>query len=431
MKTKSLTLLLLSIVFAISANATKYYVRATGGSDSNNGTTESTAFQTLAKAFNLATLIDGDIIDISGAFEYNTGKNLTKSITIQGTDKNKTIIKGVAGAKKRCFTIGTTSIFPSVVIENVTFQNFDNWDDATSLQGGVLQINIGSGLICKNVNFLNNQAYSGGAINMAGGTALFEDCCFYNNRTKKRTEGQNADGGAINVSLGNTMSADVSLTIDRCLFEGNFTENIASALRFRAETTGKSYLLIQNSTFTGNIIKLPSTSASSGTIYLDVKSANAETFVVNNTIAYNKSEIDNSSARAGLSINGIADKLVLINNILYSNTNAANSDVSISASVTLKECKNNITSQNYKFDNNTQASFSSANISRVKEKDLGLATTLTTTNAGDVKVLTLNNTSVAINAGSQTGTPKVDQRKQKRDDKPDIGSFEFSTDNKK
>lgn len=418
------------ICFLGNASAVTFYVRSTGGADSNNGTTESTAFQTLAKVFNLATLSDGDVIDISGTFSYNEGKSITKSITIQGNDKTKAIIQGISGSKKRCFSIGTASAFPTLQIENVTFQNFDNWDDIASLQGGVLQLNSGSGLVCKNVNFINNQAYSGGAVNIAGGTVVFEDCYFSENKSKRRTEGKNADGGAINVSLANTMSSDISLTISRCLFENNSTENIASAVRFRSETIGKSYLLIQNSTFTCNIVKLPSTSNTSGVIYLDIKSANAETALINNTIAYNKSEIENPSARAGLSVSGVENKLVLINNILYSNTNTANSDVSISASVQLKESRNNITSQNYKFENNTQAGFCTSNVSRVKDVNLGLASTLTTCGS-TTKVLVINKTSIAVNSGFTTGVPNVDQCNHKRDDKPDVGAFEYGSDSKK
>lgn len=431
MKLKNSFIVLACLICSISnLDAVTYYVRSMGGSDSNKGTTESTAFQTLDKVFSLATLKDGDIINISGTFNYNAGKTLTHSITIQGQDNTKAIIQGVTGTKKRCFSIGTSSIFPTVLIEHVTFQNFDNWDDNTSLQGGVVQVNSGSGLVCRNVNFINNQAYSGGAVNIAGGTVVFEDCYFYNNKSKRRTEGRNADGGAINVSLGNTISSDISLTINRCLFEKNTTENIASAVRYRTETTGKSYLLIQNSTFTGNIVKHPSTSNTSGVIYLDVKSENAETSLINNTIAYNKSEVDNPSARAGLSVSGVENKLMLINNILYSNTNAGNSDVSISASVKLKESRNNITSQNYKFENNTQSGFSTSNLSRVKDVNLGLSSTLSS-NGGATKVLAISATSVAVNNGFTLGVPDVDQRNFKRDGKPDVGAFEYNSDSKK
>jgi hypothetical protein len=431
MKLKNSFIVLACLICSISnLDAVTYYVRSVGGSDSNNGTTESTAFQTLEKVFSLATLKDGDIIDISGTFNYNIGKTLTQSITIQGKDNTKAIIQGVAGTQKRCFSIGTSSISPTVLIENVTFQNFDFWDDNTSLQGGVLQVNSGSGLVCRNVNFINNQAYSGGAVNIAGGTVVFEDCYFYNNKSKRRTEGRNADGGAINVSLGNTISSDISLTINRCLFEKNTTENIASAVRYRTETTGKSYLLIQNSTFIGNIVKHPSTSNTSGVVYLDVKSENAETSLINNTIAYNKSEVDNPSARAGLSVGGVENKVELINNILYSNTNAVNSDVSISVSVKLKESRNNITSQHYKFENNTQSGFSTSNLSRVKDVNLGLASTLSS-NGGVTKVLAISATSVAVNNGFTLGVPDVDQRNFKRDGKPDVGAFEYTSDCKK
>lgn len=416
------TLTILTFLFAtfFQVFSATYYVRSTDGLDTNDGLSSTSAFQTLTKVFSL-TLADGDVINISGTFDYYVSKTLTKSITIQGTDKSTSIIRGLAGAKKRCFGIGDGTYVPSVVIENVTFQDFDYFDDTASTTGGALNVAAGSALTCRNVNFLNNQAYIGGAVSIVSGTATFEDCYFYNNKTKRRTGGTNSDGGVINVSIANTSLADISLTINRCLFENNSTENLGSVLRFSSATTGSTTLLIQNSTFKGNTVKLPTTTAISGCLYLDISSAIADAKIINNTIAYNTNEV--ASARAGISIAGADDKIVLLNNILYSNTNASSVNISISGSKKMKESRNNITNQAYDFTLNTMTDMSFSNVSSVTETDMGLAASLAN-NGGATKTLAISGTSVAINGGYSTGAPAVDQRNITRIGTPDVGAFE-------
>jgi len=417
---KKITLFILVALFSIASNATTYYVRSATGADTNDGLTEGTAFQTLDKVFSL-TLANGDIVDISGTFDYYVSKTLTKSITIQGTNKSTAIIQGLAGSMKRCFGIGDASNLPTVTIENVTFQNFDYFDDATSTIGGVINITAGSSLICRNVNFLNNQAYSGGAIANAG-SATFEDCYFYGNKTMRRTGGTNADGAAINVSAS---AGDISLIIKRCLFEANSTQNTASAVRFKSTSTaGTVNLLIENSTFFGNMVASPSTSTTSGCILLDVSTSGASVSLINNTIAYNTSVV--ASGRAGISIAGVANMVKLYNNILYSNTNGSSGNISISASYAMKESRNNITNQAYDFAANTTASMSFDNVSSVTEAQLALATTLAD-NGGATKTLAINASSVATNAGYAAVAPAVDQRGVTRMGVPDVGAYENTT----
>lgn len=418
---KKIALFIFVALSYMSVNATTYFVRSASGADTNDGLSVGTAFQTLDKVFSL-TLANGDIIDISGTFDYYVAKTLTKSITIQGTNKASAIIQGLTGSKKRCFGIGDATNFPTVTIENVTFQNFDYFDDAVSTIGGVLNVTAGSSLICRNVNFLNNQAYSGGAIANAG-SATFEDCYFYGNKTIRRTGATNADGAVINVS---TTSGDVSLVVKRCLFEANSTQNIASAVRFKSTSTGAVNLLIENSTFFGNVVKSPSTSTTAGCLLVDVTSDNSTVKVINNTIAFNTSEVNNTAARAGISIAGSDNKLVLINNILYSNTNAANTNISISTSFKMKESRNNITNQTYDFAVNTMADMAFNNTGSVTEEQLGLATILAD-NGGATKTLVINAPSVAVNGGYATGAPTVDQRNITRVGNPDVGAYENTT----
>jgi predicted outer membrane repeat protein len=330
MRTIKITLLGLFILAIFPAfSGTTYYVRSDSGSDTNgnDGKSENTAFLTLTKVFSgTPALIDGDIINISGTFDYYAQYKIINNITIQGTDKSTSIIRGLAGASKNCFFIGSSSpvATPTVVIENVTFQDFDYWSNTVSNNGGVITVIGASSLTCRKVVFNNNQAYGGGAVYITAGTGVFEDCYFLNNRAKQRTGAANAHGGAIAVST--AAAVNISLTIDRCLFEGNTAENTGPAMRFVTAGTGTATLLVQNSTFTGNIVKLPSAATTSGALTLSLSATGtSDVKFINNTIAYNTSEIATSTAN-GLFIGGVTDKIVAINNIIYSNTRPDNSD---------------------------------------------------------------------------------------------------------
>ena len=429
MRTIKITLLGLFLLAIFPAfSGTTYYVRSGSGSDSNDGLTVNNAFQTLTKVFSgTPALVDGDIIDISGTFDYYVSYKIIKNITIQGTDKSSSIIRGSAGASKNCFFIGSSSpvATPTVVIENVTFQDFDYWSNTATNNGGVISVIGASSITCRKVVFNNNQAIGGGAVNINAGTGVFEDCYFLNNKAKVRSGSTNAHGGAIAVSTSGTGS--ISITIDRCLFEGNTAENTGPAMRFVTAGTGTATLLVQNSTFTGNIVKLPSAATTSGALTLSLSATGtSDVKFINNTIAYNTSEIATSTAN-GLFIGGVTDKIVAINNIIYSNTRPDNSDYSITTAlnIKLKESRNNITSQAFDFAANTATGASFDNVSSVSANDLALAATLAN-NGGETKTLLLNGTSIAVNAGYSTGAPAVDQRNITRIGRPDVGAFETS-----
>jgi hypothetical protein len=428
-KNASIYLILFLLSFSTANYATTYYVRSATGSDSNDGLSVNTAFQSLKKLLSGNSIIeDGDVIDISGTFENSATYKIVKNITIQGTDKSTCIFQGTEGSKKNCFIIGSASIgaTPSVVIENVTFQDFDYWSNDVSNNGGAINVIGASSLTCRKVVFKNNKAYGGGAVNMNAGTGVFEDCYFFNNIAKQRTGAANAHGGAISVST--AAALNISLTIDRCLFEGNTAENTGPAIRFVAAGTGNTTLLVQNSTFTGNIVKLPSAATNSGALTLSISSTGTnDVKLVHNTIAYNSSEVSGSTAN-GLFIGGVTDNVLVINNIIYSNTSPDNSDNSISTAsgVKMKESRNNITSQAFKFVSKTTnaETMSSGNISSVSVSDIGLAKELAL-NGGETKTLAIEEKSIAVNGGFSKDAPKVDQRGLKRNTLPDVGAFEF------
>ncbi len=422
--------LLLGVLFS-QAEATTFYVKSNGGSDSNSGLSELTALQSLSKALNLATLADGDVIEIEGTFKYNTGKYLTKSITIRAKENSVATIQGVAGSAKNAFNLTAKNGPLNLTLENIIFENFDNYDELAAKQGGVLNLTPGTTLICRNVTFRNNQCYMGGAINISGGNVTLEDCVFSENKTKLRPDATNADGGAINISLSN---ADVlTLNINRCLFENNSTENSGAAVRLRTITTGKVDVNIQNSTFTGNVTK--EVGKDCGTLFIQGTSTDASIQIINNTFAYNKTEKNSKNANAALSLNGMGSCVSLINNILFSNLNSESTpkSVSLTTNQPLKEARNNITDMGAKaFDFNlkTASGAASGNINDATADKLALATTLSN-EGGKTKVLIISKSGIAADTGYAENATKVDQRNQQRDTKPDIGAFEITKTNKK
>lgn len=447
MKTIKIAGLLLIALALNTAQATTYYVRSSGGSNSNDGKTPTTAYQTLDKAFNHPALTDGDVVDIQGTFDYAISKTLKNSITIQGTDKSKTILNGQEGAVKNCFNIGDWKLTENqvkVVIENVTFQNFDNYSEDRGTTGGAISVNSGASLTCKNVNFIANQSYLGGAINMGAATLVLEDCYFANNKALNfpnnldtSNPGLYADGGAVNVTVGSTVkvndetvtnTGNVSLTINCCTFEGNGADRNASAVRFRTETTGKATCIIQNSTFTANTLEAK-TNDTGGVILIDNKTENSDIQLINNTIAFNASKSTKSNAKAGFAIVGDKSaKVVLKNNILFSNLNAESTpkSTSIYSAVSLKESKNNITdatASQFNFDKKTVSGGSAGNINDATADKLELSTTLAN-NGGATTTLVLKAKSIAVNAGA-TDVPETDQRGVKRDKTPDVGAYEY------
>lgn len=417
--------------FVYQTSATTYYVKSNGGSDANSGLSETSALSTLSKVLNLSALADGDVIEIEGTFKYNIGKYLTKSITIRGKESVGAIIQGTAGSAKNAFNLNSKTSPVSLTLENITFENFDNYDELVSKQGGVLTVSPGSTFICRNVTFRNNQCYIGGAINISGGNVTLEDCTFSENKTKVRPDATNADGGAINISLSN--ADELVLNINRCLFENNSTENAGAAVRLRTITTGKVALNVTNSTFTGNITK--EVGKDCGTLFIQGTSTDADIQITNNTFAYNKTEKNTKNANAALSINGMGAYVSLFNNIFFSNLNAESTpkSISITTNQPLKNARNNMTDMSVKqfdFNARTISGAAAGNVNDVTADKLLLATTLTN-EGGKTKVLTITKPSIAVDAASVENAAKVDQRNLSRDSKPDIGAYEIVKSNKK
>lgn len=428
MKLKKHIIWAVATMLVLPLNATTYYVRSAIGNDATGNGTLANPFATFVKGLNNA--VNGDTVNISGTF-YDFSRTISKSITIQGTDKNTTIFDGTDGnaAKKPFSNFGTPGI--AVTIENVTFQNYNS---------SALQCYTANSLTVKNSIFKNNSnPTSGGAIGVSVCTLLLEDCYFYNNSAKPAIPTSVGYGGAISLSSGSTSS---SLTINRCLFESNTAQGSGgSALVYSASAvsgTASASLSIINSTFTGNTLiynnNEETPQAGEGAININANGTGVDVKLINNTIAYNKSSKTNVNACAGLFIKGMSGIVVLINNILFSNLNSEATPKSVSiAGSGLKESRNNITDASvslYNWLSRTNNGFSSGNISAATADQIQLDTSLTN-NGGNNKTLSIGKNSIAAKAGYATGAPTEDQRNLPRVGVPDIGAVSIVKANQK
>jgi len=417
-----------------------YYVRS-NGNDDNSGTSEQQAVKTVSKAIEIA-INNGDVIDISGTVDFfrevPAMKTINNSLTIRGDDKNTAVIVGTQTGGLRPMEIGSSTKAPLVSIENLTFKNFHSATTTGSQpQGGVIDFIQGS-LMCKRVIFENNTAYQGGALSIRtqeypnSNTVLIQDCYFKNNSALKTTTHQYARGGAVFVySYSRTSSNLFQLTIDKCTFDSNAAEHQGSALYILMGTSSNNdRVIVKNCTFVNNKnnnggLNLTYPETDHGAIYIQptgTGTQNAEVSFINNTIAYNQSE-KGSGYTGGL--HNTYQKLRLINNILYNNTNSEQK-TSFRTTVNIIESRNNIVDTlTESLEELNKATVFSNNQDNVTGEQLKLATNLMD-NGGATPTLSIGVNSIAINAGYTTNVPLTDQRGVARVGIPDVGAYEYN-----
>jgi hypothetical protein len=448
MKTKQLLIGAIALMMALpmSAVQTTWYVRSDSGNDTSGDGSLAKPWKTFTTAYGKAAVLSGDILDVSGIFTTDFGRNLAKSITIQGNDKATAIFDGTAGnATLKNFANMTTNSI-NITIENVTFQNYTNYNTASATQGGVLSIQATTGcnVTLRNCNFLNNTGNLGAAVQIGSANNLtIEDCYFYNNYAKATTSGTISNGSGSGVYLSTGTNASV-VSINRCLFESNTAQGSnGSAIAYSSSAvsgTAAASITITNSTFTGNSLTY-STAATpligEGVVNINANGTGVLATLINNTIAYNSSARTTSVGTPGLYVRGVANLTTLKNNILYSNFDSQTPtqvSTSIGSSVNLKESRNNITDMAYNWTTKTTngATMASGNVSSIVNGSsvgqLGLAANAAALadNGGATKTLAIISVnSAAINAGYATGAPSVDQRIASRST-VDVGAYEYN-----
>ncbi len=174
MKTKQYAIFLLIVgmiavvsMGSVSAAVGDKFVNGTGGSDTNNGDSWATAYQTIQKGLdNVAT---GGILNIASGNYSGTGNtNLTvknSSITINGSGEGKTIIDG--NGTNHGLTVNSSQ---NVTVKDLTIQNSNG-----------SAINNSGNLTVADVTFKNNTAVNGGAIYNTGNASITGSTFVMNN----------------------------------------------------------------------------------------------------------------------------------------------------------------------------------------------------------------------------------------------------------
>ncbi len=244
---------------------TTYYVRATNGSDSNNGTSTSTPFEGIKAAVSAATT--GDKILVSAeTYTINSVITVNEDIDITGgydaTFSEQTGYTTLDGntAKRIIDFIG--------VADSVTFDHFII-QNGYRYNGGGMYIEE-SDLSLTNIIFYNNTASGekGGAIYMDKSNPTLTNVAFIGNSS-------NQDGGA--------MYLDESCpTLTNATFYDNTATNTAGSIYL----IGASIPVIRNTVFYNNIAQ--------STSYEDIDSYNWTNCYVSPSSVYNASNNANA-----------------------------------------------------------------------------------------------------------------------------------------
>ena len=239
---KKITFLGAFFLMVTNLFATDYYVKTGGVNNDTGGTTEETAFGTLAHAYTKA--VDGDTIYIVGAISQTSQISILKTLTFIGM--NEAVITGDTA---RLYVIpnasnGVTISGKTFSFSNITFKDVDCITTGSNGFGAVAFMGGDNNLSFTNCTFLNNQTVgNGGALSVEKGNLTITNCTF----TGNIAAGQ---GGAINL-----IGAAKILTITNSVFSGNSADNGVGGAIFAVgnSTTPDSYIIsVSNSLFVGN-----------------------------------------------------------------------------------------------------------------------------------------------------------------------------------
>jgi predicted outer membrane repeat protein len=352
--------------------------------------------QTIPLMFTLVVGADNPTVVIDG----------NDAITLDGAGFNNEMV----------FVAGSAKSLPNVTFRHITFANgnintglvaggtFQNFGDLTldSVTIRNSQAAFGGAIVQEPCNgcltplltvtrsqFLNNNANSGGAINLQGGNAVVEDSTFTGNTA--------GGGGAIDVYTNSTFKIDISIA--RCTFNGNTATSFGGGAIIVELLNAGSGVRIVNDTFTGN------TAASTGKGSAISVSA-APVTITNCTIAGN-------TAGAGGGAVYFGTRATLMNNTLLASNGGGNCAFT----------------SNGAFTGGHNLQFGDATCTAVALADPLLGPLAD--NGGPTKTMALGTGSPAIDAADSDFAPLTDQRGSFRKDgnfdgipAPDIGAFE-------
>lgn len=309
--------------FVNFADATTYYVDATGGSNTNNGTSEVTAWQTVSKAVGFA-LMPGDIVlfkkgeTFNGTLTMNRSGSAGNLITFgtYGTGANPVINSGASYA---------------VDIQNRSYLRFEN----LSIQGA----STGQALVYGTISDIqfDGVSFTGGAYNVyvLSGTQTgisFNNCTFSNSTTV----GLSLSAATVNFSLTNSSfsggvigllvdsSNTSNITVSNTTFSSHSSYGLSSATGSNIITGTFNNLTVSGNSgagmfFQGSASNLSLTNSTFSSNAGGVKIEPSTSKVVSNLTLSNLNT--SSNAGIGISLGGAGSGSGVVASNLTSNSN--------------------------------------------------------------------------------------------------------------
>jgi hypothetical protein len=161
----------------------------------------------------IAAASDGDVIDITGT--HTESIDISKAITLRGTDPSTDIIQAAATQGAATSRVIVASGDKNITIENLTVQNGNSADHG----GGIFADKVTGLLTLDNVIITNNTtAKNGGGISTGGSNVNFNDCTISNNSTTA-----NGTGGGIHIVPNNGAAIDAVVNVKNSVIHNNTT----------------------------------------------------------------------------------------------------------------------------------------------------------------------------------------------------------------
>lgn len=232
--TKKLLSVLFTGALAASASAADYYVRAIGGDDNNDGSSNA-PFATIDKAIITATSSD-DVIHVEpGDYATTTewGPNLTVKLIGTGASRDDVVIQ--SAGKYRTLRMAAGSWLENVTVVGVGDKKAD--------KGGAVEMNGGTITNCvfkDGYTTGNNENLEGGNLYIGNASALVVDSLIQNGHATKR-------GGNVYLNGG---------TVRSCTIEGGTCDNVGGNV------------FIQNGNLEDCIVRSSSSTNDGGGIYI-------------------------------------------------------------------------------------------------------------------------------------------------------------------
>ena len=172
---------------------------------------DGTTYPSISEA--IAAASDGDVIDITGT--HTESIDISKAITLRGTDPSTDIIQAAATQGAATSRVIVASGDKNITIENLTVQNGNSADHG----GGIFADKVTGLLTLDNVIITNNTTTkNGGGISTGGSNVNFNDCTISNNSTTA-----NGTGGGIHIVPNNGAAIDAVVNVKNSVIHNNST----------------------------------------------------------------------------------------------------------------------------------------------------------------------------------------------------------------